>query len=157
MQGRNIWSGRLTGAGHDEEPGDVLSRAAVAAARARRSRPAGTAAVNAPRDWVALGTNTFSPEADLGYFDLPYSVTQATWSNPLTNKMLLEAGFSRFAYTTNGGTGTVSPDGIFDQIPVTGAVGDRRPQCQLQLPRRERLSCTGRHAERVPARLGSPT
>ena len=23
-------------------------------------------------DWVALGSNTFSPEAHLGYFDLPY-------------------------------------------------------------------------------------
>ena len=46
-------------------------------------------------------------------------MTQATWSNPLTNRVLLEAGYSRFAYTTNGGTGTASPDGIFDQTPVT--------------------------------------
>ena len=77
------------------------------------------AAGTAPADWIALGSNTQSPEANTGYFDLPYWVTQATWTNPVTNKLLLEAGYSRFAYNTNGGPGIVPPDGIFDQIPVT--------------------------------------
>jgi hypothetical protein len=70
-------------------------------------------------DWIALGSNTQSPEANTGYFDLPYWVTQATWSNPLTSRVLLEAGYSRFAYNTNGGPGIVPPDGIFNLIPVT--------------------------------------
>ena len=117
MQGRDIWSGRLTG--------QVTTKNRVTFSREQQQRCEGSTLTTAGEgcrqragDWVALGTNTFSPEADLGYFDLPYAVTQATWSNPVTNKILLEAGFSRFAYTTNGGTGTASPDGIFDQTPV---------------------------------------
>ena len=117
VQGRDIWSGRVTA--------QVTSRDRVTFSREQQSRCEGSTLTTAGEgcrqrasDWVALGTNTFSPEADLGYFDLPYSVTQATWSNPWTNRVLLEAGFSRFAYTTNGGTGTASPDGIFDQTPV---------------------------------------
>jgi hypothetical protein len=70
-------------------------------------------------DWIALGSNTQSPEANTGYFHLPYWVTQATWSSPVTSRLLLEAGYSRFAYNTNGGPGIVAPDGIFDMIPVT--------------------------------------
>ena len=36
----------------------------------------------------------------------------------MTNKLLLEAGFSRFMFR-GGTTGSVPPDGIFDLIPVT--------------------------------------
>jgi hypothetical protein len=117
VQGRDIWSGRLTG--------QVTTKDRVTFSREQQQRCEGstlTAAGEGCRqraaDWVALGSNTFSPEAHLGYFDLPYAVTQATWSNPLTSRVLLEAGYSRFAYQTNGGSGTASPDGIFDQTPV---------------------------------------
>ena len=37
----------------------------------------------------------------------------------MTNKLLLEAGFSRFAYYTNNGPGQTPPDGTMALIPVT--------------------------------------
>jgi hypothetical protein len=73
-------------------------------------------------DWVALGAAAFgffaaeSPEAHAGYFPHPYYVTQATWTMPKTDRLLLEAGFSRLAYQPVFG---VAPsDAIFDLIPV---------------------------------------
>ena len=39
-----------------------------------------------------------SPEAHAGYFPSPYYVTQATWTMPKTNRMLLEAGVSRYRH-----------------------------------------------------------
>ena len=70
-------------------------------------------------DWVALGSTLQSPEANTGYFKLPYYVTQATWNAPVTSKLLFEAGFTRFAYWTNNGPGAVPPDGTMSLIPVT--------------------------------------
>jgi hypothetical protein len=70
-------------------------------------------------DWVALGSTLQSPEANTGYFKLPYYVTQATWNAPVTSKMLFEAGFTRFAYWTNNGPGQTPPDGTMSLIPVT--------------------------------------
>jgi len=69
-------------------------------------------------DWIAIGNATNSPEAFPGYHDLPYYVTQATWSSPVSSRMLLDAGFSRFAYRF-AGFGQVPPDGLTDLIPVT--------------------------------------
>jgi hypothetical protein len=69
-------------------------------------------------DWIAVGTATSSPESYPGYHDLPYYVTQATWSSPVSSKMLLDAGFSRFHYRF-AGFGQVPPDGLTDLIPVT--------------------------------------
>jgi hypothetical protein len=70
-------------------------------------------------DWIAAGTATTSPEANSNYFpNTPYYLTQATWSAPTTNKLLLEAGFSYFSFR-GGTTGRVQPDGIFDLISVT--------------------------------------
>ena len=70
-------------------------------------------------NWIP-GTNaTTSPEAGTNYFDFPYYLTQGTWSAPMTNKLLLEAGFSRFSYYHAGGPGQLPPDGIFDLISVT--------------------------------------
>ena len=42
-------------------------------------------------DWIAVGTATSSPESYPGYHDLPYYVTQATWSSPLSSRMLVDA------------------------------------------------------------------
>jgi Carboxypeptidase regulatory-like domain len=68
--------------------------------------------------WIGVGTATSSPESYPGYHDLPYYVTQATWSSPVSSKMLLDAGFSRFHYRF-AGFGQVPPDGLTDLIPVT--------------------------------------
>ncbi len=116
LQGRTMWAGRLTG---------QLASSRLTFSREQQRRcdgssltPGGDSCRPREAGWVGLGSTTFAPEAILGYFELPYSVTQGTWSNPLTNRVLLDAGYSRFAYQTNGGTGTASPDGIFDQTPV---------------------------------------
>jgi len=69
-------------------------------------------------DWIGLGTLTASPETWPGYHDFPYHVTQATWTSPVSNKVLLEAGFSRFQYLW-AGFGQAAPDALTDVIPVT--------------------------------------
>ena len=69
-------------------------------------------------DWIGVGNATNSPEAFPGYHDLPYYVTQATWSSPVSNRMFIDAGFSRFHYRF-AGNGQVPPDGLTDLIPVT--------------------------------------
>ena len=45
-------------------------------------------------------------------------MTQATWSSPVSSRLLLDAGFSRFHYRF-AGIGQVPPDGLTDLIPVT--------------------------------------
>ena len=69
-------------------------------------------------DWIASAGATTSPEAATSYIDFPYSLTQALWTAPVTNKILLEAGYSRLWYEHAGGPGQLPPDGIFD-IGVT--------------------------------------
>src|SRR6188508_2864966 len=72
-------------------------------------------------DWVGLGAGatTPSPEANPSYFgNLPYHVNQAIWTAPITNKLLFEAGFTRFMFR-GGTTGRPAPDGILNFIPVT--------------------------------------
>lgn len=68
--------------------------------------------------WIAGGSATTSPEASTNYFDFPYYVTQATWTAPMTSKLLLEAGYSRLSYYHAGGPGQLPPDGILG-ISVT--------------------------------------
>jgi hypothetical protein len=69
-------------------------------------------------DWIASAGATTSPESATAYIDFPYTLTQAMWTAPVTNKILLEAGFSRLWYEHAGGPGQLPPDGIFD-IAVT--------------------------------------
>ena len=69
-------------------------------------------------DWIAVGTITSAPESWVGYHDFPYNVTQISWSSPLSNRVLLESGFSRFQYLW-AGFGTAPPDGLTSMIPVT--------------------------------------
>ena len=118
VQGRDIFQGRLTA--------QLTAKNRVMFSHEYQSRCEGsTLTTNGDgcrqrgTDWIALGSTTQSPEANTGYFKLPYYVTQATWSAPMTNKLLLEAGFSRFAYYTNNGPGQVPPDGTMALIPVT--------------------------------------
>jgi Carboxypeptidase regulatory-like domain len=75
---------------------------------------------NRESEWIAAGNVTQSPEANTLYFDFPYYLTQATWTAPMTSRLLLEAGYSRLAYYHAGGPGALPPDGIFDgMIGVT--------------------------------------
>jgi hypothetical protein len=49
-------------------------------------------------DWVP-GTvfgAAFSPEANTNYWDAREIISEATWSSPVTNKLLLEAGYATF-------------------------------------------------------------
>ncbi len=70
-------------------------------------------------NWVAVAAGgTTSPEASNNYLDVPYSVLQGRWTNPLTNRLLLEAGATYFSYEHAGGFLSLPPDGIFD-IGVT--------------------------------------
>ena len=49
-------------------------------------------------DWVpsnGFGA-AFSPEAQSNYWDAREVISEATWSSPVTNKLLLEAGYSTF-------------------------------------------------------------
>src|SRR5262252_10809339 len=120
IQGRNIYTGRLTA--------QVTPKNRVMFSHEYQLRCEGSTLTTAGEgcrtrgaDWVALGS-TFpasSPEANTGYFKLPYYVTQATWSAPVTSKILFDAGFTRFAYWTNNGPGAVPPDGTMSLIPVT--------------------------------------
>src|SRR5688572_21893416 len=69
-------------------------------------------------DWIASAGATTSPEAATAYIDFPYTLTQAMWTAPVTNKILLEAGYSRLWYEHAGGPGQLPPDGVFN-ISVT--------------------------------------
>ena len=55
-------------------------------------------------DWIAAGTRPRRPRRDPNYFDIPVHLTQAIWTAPMTNRLLLEAGFTRF-YVPCGRTG----------------------------------------------------
>jgi hypothetical protein len=72
--------------------------------------------------WIAsgrtFGADTVSPEAFPGYHNFPYNTTQVTYSAPISNRTLIEAGYSRFAYGY-ARFGQAAPDGLMDLIPVT--------------------------------------
>jgi hypothetical protein len=68
-------------------------------------------------DWIGVGSLTASPESWPGYHDFPYHVTQGTWSSPVSSRLLLEGGISRFQYLW-AGFGQAPPDHL-DLIPVT--------------------------------------
>ena len=118
VQGRDIYQGRITA--------QVTPRNRVMFSHEYQLRcegstltPSGDGCRQRGSDWIALGSTTQSPEANTGYFKLPYYVTQATWTAPVTSRLLFEAGFTRFAYWTNNGPGQTPPDGTMALIPVT--------------------------------------
>ena len=72
-------------------------------------------------DWVASGPSVLpgvqstSPESG-SIWDAPSKITQATWTSPISNRVLLESGFSSF-WTKHG---DIRPYGVLtDFIPVT--------------------------------------
>jgi Carboxypeptidase regulatory-like domain len=117
-QGRDIFQGRLT-AQVTQKNRVMFSHEYQTRCEGSTLTPNGDGCRKRGSDWIALGSTTQSPEANTGYFKLPYYVTQATWTAPVTNKILFEAGFSRFAYWTNNGPGQTPPDGTMALIPVT--------------------------------------
>jgi hypothetical protein len=69
-------------------------------------------------DWVAVGAfGTWSPES-AHVWDDREKITQVTWSSPVTNRLLLEAGFSQFLSNWGGQT----PAGALDQEPFIPVV-----------------------------------
>jgi hypothetical protein len=52
-------------------------------------------------DWIALGTSTTSPESG-NMWPEREKITQATWTSPMTNRLLFEAGFSSFSSKWGG-------------------------------------------------------
>jgi hypothetical protein len=62
-------------------------------------------------DWIGapFGAETIAPEAGPGYQDGPVSLTQATWTSPVSNKHLVDAAVSRFWYGIIG-SGHMPPD-----------------------------------------------
>jgi len=117
-QGRDIFQGRVT-AQVTQKNRVMFSHEYQSRCEGSTLTPTGDGCRQRGSDWIALGSTTQSPEANTGYFKLPYYVTQATWTAPVTNKILFEAGFSRFAYWTNNGPGQTPPDGTMALIPVT--------------------------------------
>ena len=112
---RDIFSGRFTG--------QITDRNRLSVYHEYQHRCSGTTATadgegcrKPGGDWIGLGTTTASPESWPGYHDFPYYVTQIAWTSPLSNRLLLEAGFSRFHYLW-AGFGQAPPDHL-DLIPV---------------------------------------
>jgi len=128
---RDIFSGRLTG--------QITERNRLSVYHEYQHRCSGTTATAGGEgcrkpggDWIGLGTVTASPESWPGYHDFPYNVTQVAWTSPLSNRLLLEAGFSRFHYLW-AGFGQAPPDHL-DLIPVveTQAIDGHRANFQYR-------------------------
>jgi hypothetical protein len=66
-------------------------------------------------DWIALGNQNNSPETGTGWDDRE-KIIQATYSSALTNKMLIDGGYSTFVSTWGGQIVPGSPTNL---IPVT--------------------------------------
>ncbi len=121
VQRRDIMSGRLT-AQATQKNRFTFSHEYQTRCQGGTYTTSGEGCMQRGDDWIGLGSTVFSPEAavagDVGYYDMPYYVTQATWTSPISNKVLLEAGYSRFSYEHAGGPGQAAPDGIFNLTPV---------------------------------------
>ena len=115
---RDIFSGRLTA--------QLTARNRITFYQEYQHRCSGSSlqegsGCRAPgKGWTGLGTGggtPASPESWPGYHDFPYYVTQVAWSSPMSSRLLLDAGFSRFHYLW-AGFGQAPPDRI-NLIPVT--------------------------------------
>jgi hypothetical protein len=119
IQGRDIWDARVTYQANDKNR--------IFFSQEHQRRCEGTTLFTQSNDgcrqrgadWIGVSNVNASAEANTNYILLPYNVTQATWTSPVSSKVLLEAGYTRFAYNHHGGPGALPPDGIFNLIPVT--------------------------------------
>ena len=73
-------------------------------------------------DWIALGTSTTSPESG-NMWPEREKITQATWTSPVTNKVLFEAGFSSFSSKWGGYVPPGSTTGLVAVTEQSTAAG----------------------------------
>jgi hypothetical protein len=71
-------------------------------------------------DWIGAPANptTTAPEGGSGYMEDPSSLTQATYTSPVSNRILIDGALSRFAYGIIG-NGEPPPDSTLGLIGVT--------------------------------------
>jgi hypothetical protein len=73
-------------------------------------------------DWIALGTSTTSPESG-NMWPEREKITQATWTSPLTNRLLFEAGYSSFSSKWGGYAPPGSLNGLVAVTEQSTAAG----------------------------------
>jgi hypothetical protein len=73
-------------------------------------------------DWIALGTPTTSPES-ANMWPEREKITQATWTSPLTSRLLFEAGASSFSSKWGGYTPPGSLTGLVAVTEQSTAAG----------------------------------
>ena len=117
-QGRKMYIGRATAQVTDKHRVNFSHEYQTRCEGAPLRRETDNGCHTRGADWIASAGLTTSPESATAYIEFPYSLTQALWTAPVTNKILLEAGYSRLWYEHAGGPGQLPPDGIFD-ISVT--------------------------------------
>ena len=122
IQGRDIWDARVTAQvtpknrvffSHEHQlrcEGSTLTTQSNEGCRQRGS------------DWIGVSNVSRPPKRTPTTSSSRTDVTQATWTSPVSSKILLEAGYTRFAYAHNGGPGKIPPDGFFNLIGVTEAL-----------------------------------
>jgi Carboxypeptidase regulatory-like domain len=69
-------------------------------------------------EWIGMGSATTTAEAGPGYSNDPSSLTQATWTSTVSNRLLIDAAVSRFSYGIVG-SGQVPDDAVMDLVGVT--------------------------------------
>src|SRR5688500_3653797 len=87
-------------------------------------------------DWIGSPATpeTNAPEASSGYMSGPTSLTQATWTSPVSSRHLVDAAVSRFWYTIIG-NGDFAPDSPLGLIGVTESSGRYgRPNVSYRAP-----------------------
>ena len=115
VQGRTLYQGRFT-AQVSQKDRVMFSQQNEYRCQGSAVTPSGDGCRSRGGDWTAMGSTTLSPEASDRYFDFPYWLTQGTWTETASSRLLFEAGFSRLAYP--GGAGTGPPDGARNLIQV---------------------------------------
>jgi hypothetical protein len=86
--------------------------------------------------WIGsvAGSDTTAPEGGAGYMDGPTTLTQATWTSPISSRHLVDAAVSRFWYSIIG-NGDFAPDSPLGLIGVTESSGRYgRPNVSYRAP-----------------------
>jgi hypothetical protein len=101
------------------------------------------------------GSATVSPEAGTGHINDPQYFTQVTWSSPISNRLLLEAGVTDYRTDWYGQPATPSQAGIYPAVELSRNLTIRAPASSLYTfatQRNIRFSATyvtGSHAFKI--------